>query len=274
MNRIGIMQGRLSPRPEGEERLQFFPTDWQNEFRLARALGFDCVEWLFDWYAFKKNPFLSQNGREEIRQVSKASGVGVYSTCSDYFMKHPLVGRDPDVVARQELISQMNAAATLGQNLILIPLLEDYAVKNETEKKGIISVVQAALEALPETGPRIAFETELLVGELIDFIDRFESQRVGVYYDIGNATSYGFDCPKDLYMLNRRIFGVHLKDRKIGSTQSVLLGAGDADFKQCFTTLAHIGYDGAYILQAWRGEDYLADAKKQLEFVHQIMAKV
>lgn len=273
MVKIGVTQGRLSPRPEGEERLQFFPSDWQSEFRVAREMGFDCVEWLFDWDKFGKNPFFREDHTEEIRSVSRASGVEALSTCSDYFMKYALVGRDPEIV-QKELIWQMRRASALGQNLILVPLLEDHAVKSEAEKQEIISVVTQAIHSAQDHKVRIAFETELPVAELIDFIDRFQNPRVGVYYDIGNSTSYGFDCPKDLEILSGRVSGVHIKDRKVGSTQSVVLGSGDADFKNCFVALSRIGYNGTYILQAWRGEDYLADAKKQLEFVRQIIGKI
>jgi sugar phosphate isomerase/epimerase len=58
-----------------------------------------------------------------------------------------------------------------------------------------------------------------------------------------------------------------VKDRKIGKTQSMLLGTGDADFKGCFTALKAIGYKGVLTIQAWRGEDYLRDAQNQLQFI-------
>ncbi|TSC78306.1 MAG: xylose isomerase domain-containing protein [Parcubacteria group bacterium Gr01-1014_33] len=188
-------------------------------------------------------------------------------------MKYPLVGRDPVQVVNRELIPQMQYAAKIGQNLILIPLLEDHAVKSEGEKQKIISVITQALNGMRDNTLRIAFETELPVNELIDFVDRFKSPRVGVYYDIGNCTSYGFDCPRDFKMLGTRVFGVHVKDRKGGSTQSVILGTGDADFEKCFAVLSEIGYNGTYILQAWRSDDYLGDAKRQLEFVREILKK-
>ena len=273
MNKIGIMQGRLSPRPENEKRLQFFPVDWRREFEAARAIGFDCIEWLLDWEEFKKNPLLSEHGAKEIRSAARASGVETLSLCSDYFMKYPLAAGDP-VAAAREVSVQMRAAAACGQNLILIPLLEDHAVTGEAEKQRIISVVARAREGVPDTRVRIAFETELPADELIDFVDRFRNPRVGVYYDIGNCTSYGFDCPRDLTKLSKRVFGVHIKDRKAGSAQSVMLGAGDADFEKCFAVLSDVGYTGTYILQAWRGDDYRDDAATQLKFVREIMEKL
>ena len=47
MNKIGIMQGRLSPPIDG--RIQAFPiNDWESEFEKASKIGFDCIEWIFD----------------------------------------------------------------------------------------------------------------------------------------------------------------------------------------------------------------------------------
>jgi sugar phosphate isomerase/epimerase len=58
-----------------------------------------------------------------------------------------------------------------------------------------------------------------------------------------------------------------LKDRKVDSEQSVLLGTGVADFDACFRALKEIEYQGAYTLQAWRGDEFLVDARAQLAFV-------
>ena len=42
-NEIGIMQGRLSPRVNGE--YQAFPENWTKEFELAEAFGFKYIEY-------------------------------------------------------------------------------------------------------------------------------------------------------------------------------------------------------------------------------------
>ena len=62
MNPIGIMQGRLSPQATGH--LQAFPwKTWELEFERARAIGFDCLEWLFEADSFEKNPIWTRDGR-------------------------------------------------------------------------------------------------------------------------------------------------------------------------------------------------------------------
>ena len=54
MNRVAIMQGRLSPPAS---RIQAFPWDrWEQEFVYAQGLGIDGIEWLFEHERWDENP--------------------------------------------------------------------------------------------------------------------------------------------------------------------------------------------------------------------------
>src|SRR4051794_19639769 len=89
--RIGVMQGRLSPRPEG--KLQEFPwRSYREEFARAARLGLHSIEWIFEAPRFEENPLWTEAGREEIRELTAASGVRVQSVCADYFMVRRLAG--------------------------------------------------------------------------------------------------------------------------------------------------------------------------------------
>ena len=52
-NLVGIVQGRLSHSPK--DRLQFFPKDWSQEFKIASHIGYDFIEF-FTERRFNKNP--------------------------------------------------------------------------------------------------------------------------------------------------------------------------------------------------------------------------
>lgn len=279
-NPIGIMQGRLSPSEEG--RFQFFPSHWQDEFRIARELGFDGIEWLFDWVKWKTNPIYANpvrnsisNGAgehlEKISNTTKKTGVSVDSMCSDYYMKYGFTGSDaPQSV--EVLLSLIERAEKENYSTILVPFLEERAIKSEKEKKEIVKNFEPIIRRLSKSPVAIGFETEMHAGELIDFIERFETPQIGAYYDLGNSTSYGVDCVREIKLLGKHIKGVHLKDRKKGATASMLLGTGDVDFVGCFTALKETGYTGPFILQAWRGDNsYIEDAKTQLQFVKNML---
>ena len=68
MNQVGVMQGRLLPKYKG--RYQAHPKDtWQDEFFLAKELGLDLIEFIFDNDEFDKNPLFSNNGIKLIKKI-------------------------------------------------------------------------------------------------------------------------------------------------------------------------------------------------------------
>ena len=82
--------------------------------------------------------------------------------------------------------------------------------------------------------------------EMKDFIDSFNSERVGAYFDVGNVLLTGYP-DQWISILGNRIKRVHIKDFKtsIGTVEGFVdLLEGDVDFKAVKKALAQIGYDG------------------------------
>ncbi len=265
-NLIGIMQGRLSPSQEG--RFQFFPNDWQAEFKVVKDLGFDLIEWFVDYREDGPNSiglWTSDSTRRQIDEVSEIVSV-VSADCG----RLGLSGKS----FSEKLFKDFISSAAGKIKTFNIPLLEEASIKDESVRREAFENIKPILEYADKFNVRIGFEADLRAEELLDFINKVNSPRIGVCYDIGNCTSYGFNCPEEIRILGDKIFEVHLKDRKVCGDQSMLLGTGDADFDGCFLALKEIGYKGNYVLQAWRGEDYLGDAKKQLEFTKNKLNKI
>ena len=257
---IGIMQGRLSPSPHG--RMQFSPPLWEREFALARDFGFSSIEWLLE-DRDAGGAILSRSGRVAISQAAAAHKVRLASICFDYPMKHVPYGEDAVSLFR----ATVEASHILGVPIVSFPLLEAYAPRSEYDQSRIVEAFAPFMPDMHRYGVCVAFELEMSAHDSLDFIQKFHSPNVGVCYDIGNATSYGYDCPREIRTLGHHIFDVHLKDRCVHSTESVMLGSGNADFRRCLEALEDIQYRGPYIMQAWRGEDYLGDAKRQLAYL-------
>lgn len=266
---IGILQGRLSPSLDG--RFQFFPRDWQSEFRMAAQMGFASIEWLVDWPDWRENPLLDPKAETAIRQIVSETGIPINSLCADYFMEHRLDGPDGPKSGAMAIQLVEVAAQLTRQKLVLIPFLEANAYPTEQERSEVILNIKPAVKRAETLGVRIGLETEMIASELTDFLEQFDSPAIGAYYDIGNCTSYGFDCPSDLKLLGKRVFGVHIKDRKIGSSQSLSLGRGDAKIAACLRMLQECRFEGVPIMQAWRGDHFLKDAQDQLAFLNKLM---
>jgi hexulose-6-phosphate isomerase len=82
--------------------------------------------------------------------------------------------------------------------------------------------------------------------EVRDFVDSFNSEMVGVYFDIGNVLLTGY--PEQwIRILGKRIKRVHVKDfnRSIGTAEGFVdLLEGDVNFQTVQKALVDIGYDG------------------------------
>mgnify|MGYP001367115260 CR=1 FL=1 len=93
----------------------------------------------------------------------------------------------------------------------------------------------------------------------VEFLDKFDSDKVVVNYDIGNSASLGYDAGEEISAYGERIVNVHVKDRVKGNG-TVPLGQGDANFETVFSALKKISYMGPLILQVAR-DDHLPEAK-------------
>lgn len=275
--KIGIMQGRLTPSPDG--RIQFFPKDnWENEFALAAELGFDCLEWVFESNDFHGNPLFSPRGQRKIHELSVEYGVAVFSVCADYFMDHPLHHRCPDI--RRDVVEMLRRlvrhCGCLGISVILIPIIEQAEVSTAEDKALLGDSIFKLLRDIEDAGVTLGLESSLPAVEQKELVAVLGSKRVKLYYDLGNAASYGFDTAADIKSMGSLICSVHVKDKKRGGAVSVPLGTGDVDFEASFKALRDVGYQGQLILQAARGDadDVLANCRRNLQFVKEILDRI
>ena len=90
--------------------------------------------------------------------------------------------------------------------------------------------------------------------ELRDFVDSFDSNRLGVYLDIGNLIGYQQYPPHWVELLNSRIKRVQIKDFQenfdwTGSFSFCDIGAGDVPWKETIAALNAIQYKSTIIAE-------------------------
>ena len=254
-NRIGFMQGRLSPMVNGH--IQAFPWDhWQEEFALASTLGVGLMEWTLDQERLHENPLLINSGQEKIRDLSKRYGVAIPSLTGDCFMQAPFWKSSE--AKREELQRDfetiVKACSALGVFMIVVPLVDNGCLENQEQENILTKYLNSQKEFLAKQGVKILFESDFDPENLARFIARLDSKLFGINYDIGNSAALGFTPGKELEAYGQRIMNVHIKDRSFGGT-TVPLGTGDADFEKIFSLLAGLKYRGNYILQTARATD-------------------
>ncbi len=269
--RIGVMQGRLSPRPAG--KLQEFP--WQSyadEFAKAARLGFHSIEWIFEAPRFEQNPLWTEAGREEIRELIETSGVRVQSVCADYFMVHRLAGEGALALSqnRDVLADLIVATNSIGADRILIPLLETSAVDTTELKREVAVSLKSVTELAERYGVTLGLEMEIPGTEYAQLVQSVGSARVRAYYDTGNSTAQGADIATDIVPILPLLHAVHIKDRVHGGG-SKPLGTGDTNFQGFFPALLRAGFRGDFVLQHYFEHQPELEAERSLSFVQQLL---
>ena len=261
------MQGRLLPKYKG--RFQAHPKDtWQDEFALANSLGLDLIEFIFDFEDFDKNPLLNDRGIKLIKKNINETNVGVDTICADFFMEQPL--HSLDKLKRLESLEVLKKLIKNSSELditdIVIPCVDNSSLKNERDTNLFVESISELISSLERYRINLSLETDLnpIIFSLL--LNRLESQRIKVNYDIGNSASKGYNFREELESYGSKISDVHIKDRKYGGG-SVYLGEGDADFDEVFANLKLLNYKGPFIMQAYRDDNGLDIFKKQLFWI-------
>jgi len=267
---IGIMQGRLSPRIDG--KIQAYPEkSWQNEFHLAKEIGYSAIEWIVE-KPLEKNALMSELGRDSINQLISETGVKIEFVCADIFMQQPFVRVSNSTVEENKryLNQILINAKKIGAIGVEIPFVDSSSIKNGVDYSELISRLQKGFELAGEIGIGISLETDLDANAFKELLERINLEHVNANYDIGNSASLGYDPMEELNSYGHKIWNVHVKDRKLKGT-TVPLGSGDAKIKQVFTKLKEIQYSGGITMQAARGENDVSTAKEQLTYTLELL---
>lgn len=255
------MQGRLT-KPKGRG-IQFFPFDnWENEFRTAKKIGIDEIDFIFDLDNYEANPLWTEDGIQKIKSIIAEGGVTVNYICADFFMRRPL---SQNLKILERLIS---AAKAIGARGIEIPLLDNSSMKTAEEEDLLVKSLQQVLPLAKEKSITLNLETDYPPQKLLKLIERLSSPLVKITYDSGNSAALGFDPDEEIMTYGKYVANVHVKDRVLGGT-TMPLGTGNANFEKLFQALKKIKYTGNFILQAARGPagEEEKTVKSQIDFV-------
>lgn len=252
---IGFMQGRLSPQVDG--KIQAFPWDtWRDEFPAAEKTGIGLMEWTLDHDRLMENPLMTAEGQAEIRALSDRHKVKVVSLTGDIFMQMPfwrVAGVEREQRLKEfDVVAQ--SCAAVGIRFIVVPLVDNGAMKTPDEEALVIVEFSSRAPWLKAHGMAVVFECDYPPARLADFIAKFPAGVFGVNYDIGNSAALGYDSAEEIAAYFPRILNVHIKDRVLGGT-TVPLGTGNARLGATIADLVKRGYRGFYILQTARAAD-------------------
>ncbi|MGI8424033.1 MAG: sugar phosphate isomerase/epimerase family protein [Chloroflexota bacterium] len=245
----------------------------ETAFAEAAKLGFDGVE--PDLGRDYENDLLwTKEGRKRVLDLARQAGVEVSSVCLGALWGQTFASDDP--ADRERATEVVTEAARwtpeLGPKVILVPIV---GIEEQTPAIGVerwIEGLRACAPAAERSGAILALEN---VGrsparsapEIANILDAVGSPNVKAYYDVGNATSFGFDAVEELKLLGDRVAQVHVKGK--GSAQ---LWENTLDMDGVARALHELGYDGYLVFETRATEQPAVDLGRNLQLLKQHVA--
>ena len=221
----------------------------QDKFMLLAELGFDGVE------MGSPNDLV----QEEVVAASRTVGLPIHGVVDMVHWNKTL--SDPDPAVREEgleglRIALQDAAAYGASTVLLVPAVVQENVSYDDAWQRSQAEIRKVLPEASSLGVRIAIENvwnNFLMSplEFARYIDEFESDWVGAYFDIGNVITFGW--PEHwIRILGERILKLDVKEfsrRKRNEEGmyagfNVPLGEGDVNWPAVREHLTAIGFTG------------------------------
>ena len=264
------MQGRLSPILDN--KIQAFPEKyWQKEFLKIKKTGLNLIEWTLDYEKLNKNPLLSIIGKKKIKYLKKKYSVKINSVTCDCFMQKPFWKIKNNKKILHFLKQIILSSGELGIKYIVIPLVDNGSIENDSQKKNLMIICKKHEKYLKQSNVNIIFESDFKPRALSKFIKKFNNKYFGINYDTGNSASLNYDIDEEFNLYGKYIKNIHIKDRqKFGKT--VRLGNGNVNFSKLFKNIKLLKYQGNLILQTARSVNnkHLEEIKINLNYLKKL----
>ena len=222
-----------------------------SKFKLLKDIGFHGVE--------LDSP--NNLSKKEILDARDKTGLEIPGTVNSVHWKSPL--SDPDPKVRTTCVESMKVALQDtkeygGTTVLLVPGVVNEKVSYDDAYHRSQEEIKKLLPIAEKTGVKIAIENvwnNYLISpmEAARYIDEFESDMIGWYFDVGNIIRYGW--PEQwIKILNKRILKLDIKEYSRKKQQEegiwkgfdVKLNDGDCNWPVVMDALEGINYSGGW----------------------------
>jgi L-ribulose-5-phosphate 3-epimerase len=220
-----------------------------DKFDLLQELGYDGVE------------IDSPSGLDldEVIAARDRTGLVIPGVVDSVHWQHTLGDPDADVRAKglAALETAIDDCARVGgTTVLLVPAVVNARIPYDLAWSRSQAEIRKVLPRAKDRGVRIAFENvwnDFLLSplEAARYVDEFESESVGFYFDVGNVVNYGY--PEQwVRILGKRILKLDFKEfsRKKRDAEGLWKGfavemlEGDCGWPEVMAALDEIGYSG------------------------------
>ena len=177
--------------------------------------------------------------QERYKAAMEKTGMAVSSICMGLLNSNPLVS---DARAPGWVSETIKAAANLKAKVILLAFFGRGTLQSQEDKDKAAAILKPLAPKAEKAGVILGIENTLSAEDNARILDKIQSPAAQVYYDVANSTFGGYDVPKEIRLLGKRICELHFKDR-------TLLGQGEVNYPGIRDAVREIGYQGWIILE-------------------------
>lgn len=203
-----FIQGRFSSEVAG--KYQHFPIhNWENEFRSAKKLKFDSVEWIITDFS---NPIFNPLFSKIIKNQLKINKMSISSISMDLIMDNAL----HKLSAKETLWLSEKLKSALKYfkiKRISIPIEERCRFNNAFEKRLALNNLYLFYQSLNKLC-KICIETDMSPSSLIQILRLKKFKKLGLLLDLGNTRAHGFRIEDYFNLYCDKIYSVHIKYRE------------------------------------------------------------
>ncbi|MCH8823518.1 MAG: sugar phosphate isomerase/epimerase [Planctomycetes bacterium] len=243
------------------------------KFQLLKNIGYDGVE--------LDSP--NNLDRDEILNAMNSTGLAIPGVIDSAHWSKPLSHADPNVrgEGRKALETALQDAKAYGSStVLLVPAVVNKTVSYKAAYERSQAEIRKVLPLAEELKVKIAIENvwnSFLLSplEAARYIDEFESDHIGWYFDVGNIINFGW--PEHwIEILNKRILKLDIKefsrkkrnDEGLWKGFNVKLLEGDCDWPAVMKALDKIGYSG------WASAEVSGGGEERLREIAQRMDEI
>jgi L-ribulose-5-phosphate 3-epimerase len=278
--------------------------------QLCREAGFDAIELCIDHIPFfaamaqekqegliadiarsvgstfgesKALTFDSPTGRfREVRSMIDDNGLNVSSLLTIAQFYYSLMHPDDGIWRTGiDLVKKLIDFAVLmdAGALLVVPGVITSAVSYDDGLKRLEEAIWMLKDEAEGKKVRLGIENiwgKVLYSplEMRDFVDRFESDYVGVHFDVGNVIQYGYPDQWIRILGKKRLFNIHLKDYSelINNIRGfTYLFQGSVPWARVMESLRDVGYDGYLIAEVppypFRPDEGVRDISRKMDIL-------
>lgn len=220
---------------------------------------------------------------EELVAAAKETGVAIHGVIDSVHWSKPF--SDPDESVRAAGLEALNTAignaATVGADTVLVvPGVVKNGVTFEQCWERSQAEIRKALPLAAEKKIKIAIEVVwnnfiTKPEQLVKYVDEFESDVVGAYFDASNMIKYGVPSADWIRKLGKRMLKLDFKAYSVAKAREandewagfkVEIGEGDENWPEVLKACREVGYAGWLTAEVRGGnEAWLADVSKRMD---------